>query len=582
MRTLFLILVIILAVDSLLPGCANPKAPTGGPMDSIPPILLGAEPPHESLLFKGSEIILHFNERVTAEKIQSNLIITPQIENKYKAIVKKNTVILKFENPFPDSTTVTLNFFDGITDVTEKNPAVNLTHVFSTGHFLDSLQISGSVTNLFKKTLVEKMTVGIYRYTDSLDLQAEKPLYFTTTDENGKFKITNIKNGKYKLLAFKDANRNLRFEGSSESFGFLPGIIHLDSNITDLDIQTIKINVDQLKLLSRRSLGNYFDIRYSKGLDSINIDQPLSYTFLPETNSIRIYKPDSFILTDSLKTIVQVQDSVRNELIDTLYIKFNESVRKPPALTYKLAPEGDIEYTQKFTLAFNKPMLSFDSSKFRFVKDSTISMPIDTTFSWNRNKTKFTLIQTIDTSWYYSRQRQLIKQADSLNRLKSDTTLVDSLLQKNNPPTTRDKVKSLATRSSIPRFFQGVQLMIQKGAFISIENDTLEQIDKTYNFKTAANTGIIYLNINTSQSSYTIQLINKRFEVIAEYPPSSQLKIDKLSPGDYGIRILIDDNQDGKWSIGNLLKDLPPESVFLYPDFTSLRANWDITLDISF
>jgi hypothetical protein len=59
----FLLLITIYQLV-VLPGCANIIPPSGGPRDSIPPLLLKAEPGDSSVNFKGSRITFTFDEFV--------------------------------------------------------------------------------------------------------------------------------------------------------------------------------------------------------------------------------------------------------------------------------------------------------------------------------------------------------------------------------------------------------------------------------------------------------------------------------------------------------------------------------------
>ena len=169
MKLIIKSLVIIILFEILSYGCANPISPTGGIKDTIPPTLLESNPVDQQLNFEGQTITLWFDEIISADKITSNLVITPTTETKYKTVQKKYSVSLQFEEPFDDSTTYTFNFFDGITDITEKNPAENLILAFSTGNYIDSLYLSGQVIDLLTGEPQDKITVGLYNITDSLD-----------------------------------------------------------------------------------------------------------------------------------------------------------------------------------------------------------------------------------------------------------------------------------------------------------------------------------------------------------------------------------------------------------------------------
>jgi predicted DNA-binding antitoxin AbrB/MazE fold protein len=569
MKNLLISISVILLCQYLLTNCANPQAPTGGPKDTIPPTLLETQPAIGTMNFTAEEITLEFDEPVKADRLQSSLIITPRQEIKFKTTTKKNRLIIKFDDPFPDSTTITLNFLEGVTDVTENNPAINLSYVFSTGDFLDSLSISGNTFSLMTANPEKEVTVGLYTLTDSLDLQAHKPTYFFKTDEEGDFTISNIKNGRYRLLAFKDENNNLIFEPKEESFGFLADTIQLDSNITNIDIPLQKQNVSELKLISSRINSHYFDIRYSKSLSEIQTTPNFDYVFDLEKGTLKLYKPVNLQYGDSVQTFLNVKDSLGNAIQDTLYVKFNESSKKKDEFTSTLSPTDKKTLPKlSYQLAFNKPVLTFDSSLIAFVKDSTISIPIsrNTQFNWNDNRTLLTFDYKFDTTSYYQLQQELIDSIQST--LPPDTITIDS-----------SQLKKPGNKQ--PRLNESVKLEFPKNTFISLEQDTLDTIEKSISFYSQKDLGSIILNLTGFDSTDIVQLIDKKFKVIKELPYSPQITLKSVVPGEYGIRVLIDTNHDGIWSAGNLLKNEEPEEVFVYPEFTSLRANWEINLNIS-
>jgi hypothetical protein len=48
-----------------------------------------------------------------------------------------------------------------------------------------------------------------------------------------------------------------------------------------------------------------------------------------------------------------------------------------------------------------------------------------------------------------------------------------------------------------------------------------------------------------------------------------------MNPDTYIIKIIHDDNGNGKWDTGNYLKAVQPEKVEFLPRELKLRANWD-------
>src|SRR6202042_513516 len=79
-------------------GCANILPPTGGPRDSLPPVMISAVPRDFSLNFKTNQIIFTFDEYVNVDKIQENLIISPTPKINPIVTNKLRTVTVKLKD----------------------------------------------------------------------------------------------------------------------------------------------------------------------------------------------------------------------------------------------------------------------------------------------------------------------------------------------------------------------------------------------------------------------------------------------------------------------------------------------------
>ncbi len=71
-------------------------------------------------------------------------------------------------------------------------------------------------------------------------------------------------------------------------------------------------------------------------------------------------------------------------------------------------------------------------------------------------------------------------------------------------------------------------------------------------------------------------------EEIKESYPLTALEWSKklMTPGEYEMRILFDDNNNGKWDPGDYSKKLQPEKVLSLSQKLGVRANWDNERDI--
>jgi hypothetical protein len=88
-----------------------------------------------------------------------------------------------------------------------------------------------------------------------------------------------------------------------------------------------------------------------------------------------------------------------------------------------------------------------------------------------------------------------------------------------------------------------------------------------------------FKNIQPNQNA-VLQFIQND-EVKKAIPITSTEWNDKLFiPGDYELRVLYDNNKNGKWDAGNYALKLQPEKVITLSKKLNIRANWDNESDI--
>ena len=559
---------ICLIIFQFVSRCASPTNPTGGPKDTIPPKLLSSDPPNNTLNFSDKTITLEFDERISAEKLKSALQVTPSTELNFSHLVKKNIITIKLEDPLEDSTTYSFNFFNGITDITEKNPPDNLILAISTGQYIDSLSISGTISDLLTQKTQEKILVGLYSNHDTIDVQIHKPRYFTKSDEEGNFNIQNIKNGIYELFVFKDDNDNLKLDYQDEPHAFLKYSIKLVSNLDSVQLNLTLLDISPLTIQYARPFGRYFEIKSSKPVTQFEIHPfdttntvPL-YQFIEDQSKIRIYntigvQPD----LDSIRYTITLSDTVDQTISDTLFIKFNESSRKLEELTS--TSTASINHNGIITgkIDFNKPISTFYNKPLLVTKDS-LSYPIsisDSNFHWNDNHTSITYNLQFDWSSYDSFVNEYLRQNVYDSIIVADTSFVYREL----------------IHSKISYTFDSI-------TFISIENDTAKAIKQSVSKISIEDLGSIQLEIITDKK-FILELTNGKEVNIRQSPESFNPTYDKLPAGKYNLQFLIDSDSSGTWSSGNYLKRELPEPLFIYHKVIDLKANWEIIVDdISF
>lgn len=552
----------ILAIIFLLWGCANRIAPTGGPKDEDPPVLIRSNPEDSQRNFKSLEMELEFNEFINLKSLKEQLIITPRIDSEYDFKFKKKTVYLNFEEPFADSTTYTLNFREGIVDITENTPAQNLQIAFSTGNLLDTLEIYGTVVDMFTFQPMKDVTVGLYTIEDTLDIFTGPPYYFAKTDEAGHYHFRNIKDGSYRLYAFQDGNKNLTCQSASEAYAFLREPIALDTTLIADTLRMEYMNIDTLEMTRVRNSGRYFNLIANKYITEANLkasnDSTLYYHFNDDHDGLVIY--NTFDISDSLEVYVTLKDSLKQVALDTFFLKFPESSRRPNEYKVLLDELKASKENKVITgeISYTKPLAKINLDSIHIYYDSL---------------TQYSLAQ----SFTY--------EIDSLNNKLSFRTMLpqivlDSLNAPREAPSTDISAKKNARA---PQY----QFKFSLGTFYSVEKDTSETINRDLKFTDVSKTGIITGKINTSKTLYTIQLLDQSYKVVQETKPGTKYSFKEIKPGEYYIRILIDENENGVWDHSDIRVNRMAEPIIMYKDEsgnnkTAVRANWEITLDLKF
>jgi hypothetical protein len=544
----------------LLSQCANPSNPSGGPKDTIPPTLLNVSPEFASLNLDTREFTFTFDERVTADKLKQNLVISPNYEGDYSFVAKKETFTIKFEEPFLDSTTYTLNFADGITDITENNPVRNLVYVFSTGNYLDSLSITGTIVDLLSQEPQKGFTVALYTIDDTLSIFKQTPKYFAKTNEDGNYQIGYIKNDNYKLIAFQDENRNLKLDKATESYGFLSDTLRLDNNKDSLQIQTVTINADSLTILSSRPYSKYYEIRFNKPVSVTNLQydttkiKDINFQYQDSRKVLRFYNPGLQLKTDSTAIYYTVTDTLKMAINDTTYLKFTSETGKTEDFNLSLSPSRipSAKDTVKFSINTTKPVTNILQDSIELNYDTLLSITPQIQTKANNTKTNITVSFPID--W---------------------KALEDSIYNKlaiNNDSLLRENV-----------ILNQLNLLLKTAFLISVENDSSSLIANRLPKYNPEDFGIIKVTLTTEETNFILELIDKEQQVVASVQNNKTHIFERLTLGEYSLRAKIDLDNNGRWDPGNILTDTPPEPIIYYGKYTEVRPNFEIQIeDFSF
>lgn len=212
--------IVMLVASMQMQGCANIVPPSGGPRDSLPPYLVVAKPKDSSLNIQPKEIVIAFNEYITAESIQENLIISPSIKTTPLIDARLNMLRIRLNDTLDKNTTYSIKFGNAIKDINEGNILKNFTYVFSTGNNLDSGKLSGNVRIAETGSIDSTLIVVLHPALKDSAIYKDKPMYYAKVNAKGKFEFTFLPIAKFSIFVLPN-DYNKKYDDSTKLFGFL-------------------------------------------------------------------------------------------------------------------------------------------------------------------------------------------------------------------------------------------------------------------------------------------------------------------------------------------------------------------------
>jgi uncharacterized protein (DUF2141 family) len=540
-----------------LAGCARQTSPTGGPKDTIPPKLVSANPKNEQTNFSGKSVTLEFTELINLNSAKEQVIITPSIGKEYEINSKNKLVVIDLNAKLDSNTTYTINFRDAVQDITEKNPVRDLKLAFSTGSYVDSLSITGKVTDLITTKELKDITVALQHvWADTMSIMKHSSFYFTRTNEKGEFRLDYIKPGEYQLYAYQDKNKNLIVDPRNEIYGFHAKPLNLKKDTSRIQLKVIRLDTRPLKLTSARPYNTYFNLKTAKNLREYTITSPetkdISSYYGEDQSNVRLY--NTFQDLDSLQIRFTATDSSGSSIDTTLYAKFRQEKNiEKEKFTMALAQTTITARTGfiKLKYTFNKPVSEFNLDSIYYKKDTFNIITFTTKdVNWDPATNSFTIEKLVDKKLF------LIPELDPDTPPVKDTT---AQVKQNN------------------------ELYTRKGAFISVEGDTSAAIKQTLKADQPSSLSELFFDVRTKKRNIITQLLTKEFKVLRQTTGVLKGSFTDLPAGDYIVRYIVDTNNNGRWDPGNYQHKLEPEPLYYTTDLKGaivqpLKANWELEL----
>ena len=226
--------VCLLFVSAFLSRCASMMTPTGGPRDSLPPVIVTMVPDNFTTnrpTTNHGKIYIEFDEFVQIKDQQKEFFTSPQMKKKPTITMRGRGIVIQLRDTLRPNTTYALNFGSAIRDNNEGNPLYSMRYVFSTGPEIDSMVMSGYTADSYKADSVSKSFIWFYP-ADSVKDVAEydstvfnyQPAVIARAENNGIFIAQNLKPIPYRIYAVEDNNDNQMYDPGTDQVGFIDGV----------------------------------------------------------------------------------------------------------------------------------------------------------------------------------------------------------------------------------------------------------------------------------------------------------------------------------------------------------------------
>jgi hypothetical protein len=201
-------------------GCANIVPPSGGPRDSIPPYAVYAKPKDSSTNIAPREILISFNEYITTNALQEQLIVSPNIKNNPLVDQRLNMLRIRLSDSLNANTTYSLQFGNALRDVNESNIVQNYTYVFSTGNQIDTGKLFGKV-QIAETGIVDSSLVAVlHPIENDSAIFIDKPNYYSRINGQGVFEFKFLPATNFNIYIVPN-DYSKRYDDSTKLFAFL-------------------------------------------------------------------------------------------------------------------------------------------------------------------------------------------------------------------------------------------------------------------------------------------------------------------------------------------------------------------------
>lgn len=590
-----------------LAACAQPVAPTGGPRDTDPPVIIRSEPENGSVNFDATEIRIWFDEFIQVRGLSQQFLSSPPFKKVPETRVRGKSLIIRFDEELRINTTYTLFFGDAISDFTEGNPLSNFRYVFSTGPVLDSMLLSGKVLNAYDLKPEKEVFVMLYDiYEDSIPYQ-ERPYYISRTNDKGEFNFTNLRDMPYKIFALRDVNANLIYDLPNEEIGFIDSLVHpfapiispLDTLMVDtLTFENDTILQDQMPPEIPETEISETDTEPDQTDESIE-DEIMNGEMLQAIqDSVQAIKKEQLL---TLFLFTEVDSTQRLERAGYLHPNRVNFIFRYPAQNLSINPLPPIEYDWKipevnkhgdtiiyWMLDIERDSLILEINA-KHMKTDTVKLSLEQLYTHREERKADTVARKIEVAsalrgrapidTYKPAELSFSEpvagfDAGSLVLLEDSVAVTPELYF-------RDELQKVLLIDHPWQDTTRYDLFIPDSVFISIYGAINDTIQYTFRTKNQSDYGSFKLNLEHTfkEGNLIVELLDERDRLIRRKiigHEQTTVVFVNLNPLKYKFKIIHDANANKRWDTGVYLEGLQPERVYIYDKTIELRPNWDM------
>jgi hypothetical protein len=517
----------------LICSCAQIVPLTGGAKDTEPPKLISSSPAQAAINFSENKVELVFNEYIKLNS-GSQITVTPCFNEQPEITINNNKLQLTFNEKLKENTTYFFNFKNAISDITENNIAEELQIYFSTGNIIDSAFVNGKIVNAEDLKPISNLSVGLYiKQKDSIAF-LEKPDYISQSNSNGEYKIPFVKKGEYTLIAIEDINKNKVYD-IGEKIAFERNKLVLDTNLF-VNLIAFKEESDKLFFKKIISLSpEKFLIQLNKKIDEVGKKVLLNSKKEVVSNYKIYHKPNS----DSLIIIL------KNVSRDTFYFRMDNIAEDAKLIS---------QSKEELQSLFKRGRYPFEIKS--IINDKN-NFPFYATLKFHSNF----LISEINYS------KISLQTDDKLLQLaEQNIQFLDDSIYINFKWNEQTSYNIVFYPGSVKDFFDRTNDTLK----ISFKTNAMEDLSK------------LTLNFSKCNSNKILQLINSKNECVFQKNINGldKLKISRLLPDNYSLRLISDSNADGRFTSGNFIKKIQPEKLIENKEVIKLLPGWENELNL--